>query len=65
MLITELLFLHYPVDGLPLIITTDASDTGIGGVLQQEVNGNMHNLYYHSQLMTTCEKKYSAIEKEA
>ena len=65
MLITEPLFLHYPVDSLPLILTTDASDTGVGGVLQQEVDGNMHNLYYHSQLMTTCEKKYSAIEKEA
>ncbi|CAF4669082.1 unnamed protein product [Rotaria sp. Silwood1] len=65
MLITEPLFLHYPVDHLPLILTTDASDIGIGGVLQQEVNGNIHNLYYHSQLMTTCEKKYSTIEKEA
>ncbi|CAF2156257.1 unnamed protein product, partial [Rotaria magnacalcarata] len=36
MLITEPLFLHYPVDDLPLILTTDASDIGIGGVLQQE-----------------------------
>ncbi|CAF4195533.1 unnamed protein product [Rotaria sp. Silwood2] len=65
MLITEPLFLHYPVDDVPLILTTDASDIQIGGVLQQELNGNIHNLYYHSQLMTTCEKKYSAIEKEA
>ncbi|CAF1466901.1 unnamed protein product [Rotaria magnacalcarata] len=44
MLITEPLFLHYPVDDLPLILTIDASDIGIGGVLQQNVNGNMHNL---------------------
>ncbi|CAF1281573.1 unnamed protein product [Rotaria magnacalcarata] len=65
MLITEPLFLHYPVDNLPLILTTDASDIGIGGVLQQEVNGNIHNLYYHSQVITPCERKYSAIEKEA
>ena len=49
----------------PLILTTDASNLGIGGVLQQEVDGELHNLYYHSQLMTPCERKYSTIEKEA
>ncbi|CAM4755978.1 unnamed protein product [Rotaria magnacalcarata] len=36
LLTTEPLFLHFPVDDLPLILTTDASDIGIGGVLQQE-----------------------------
>lgn len=65
MLVTAPLFLHYPVEGVPLILTTDASGIGIGGVLQQEVDGEVHNLYYHSQLMTPCERKYSAIEKEA
>ncbi|CAF3506519.1 unnamed protein product [Rotaria socialis] len=65
MLITEPLFLHYPIQDKPLILATDASGIGIGGVLQQEVGGKIHNLYYHSQLMTKCERKYSAIEKEA
>ncbi|CAF4190956.1 unnamed protein product [Rotaria sp. Silwood2] len=65
MLISEPLFLHYPVDGIPLMLTTDASGIGIGGVLQQEVGDEIHNLYYHSQLMTPSERKYSAIEKEA
>ncbi|CAF1423056.1 unnamed protein product [Rotaria sordida] len=65
MLITAPLFLHFPVDNQPFILTTDASDFGIGGVLQQEVNGQLRNLYYHSQLMTPCERKYSPIEKEA
>ena len=59
------MLLHYPVDNQPLILTTDASNIGIGGVLQQEVNGELCNLYYHSQLMTPRESKYSAIEKEA
>ncbi|CAF4195491.1 unnamed protein product, partial [Rotaria magnacalcarata] len=36
MLITEPLFLHFPIDNSPLILTTDASDTGLGGVLQQK-----------------------------
>ena len=41
MLVSEPLFLHYPVDDKPIILTTDASGGGIGGVLQQEVNGKM------------------------
>ena len=65
MLISEPLFLHYPVDDKPLVLTTDASALGVGGVLQQEVDGELRNLYYHSQLMTPCERKYSTIEKEA
>ena len=65
LLVSKPLFLHFPVDNVPLILTTDASNVGIGGVLQQEIDGQLYNLYYHSQLMTPCEKKYSAIEKEA
>lgn len=65
MLTTTPLFLHFPVDNHPLILTTDASNFAIGGVLQQEVNGQLKNLYYHSQVLTPCERRYSAIEKEA
>ena len=65
MLISEPLFLHYPIVDQPLILTTDASGFAIGGVLQQEIDGLFHNLYYHSQLLTPCERKYSTIEKEA
>jgi hypothetical protein len=65
MLVSQPLFLHYPVDNVPLMLATDASGIGVGGVLQQIVNGEVRNLYYHSQLITPCERKYSAIEKEA
>ena len=65
MLVSAPLFLHYPVPDRPLILTTDASGVGIGGVLQQDVDGHLHNLYYHSQVLTPCERKYSTIEKEA
>lgn len=65
MLTSAPLFLHYPVPDTPLILTTDASGIGIGGVLQQKIEGNLHNLYYHSQVLTPCERKYSTIEKEA
>ena len=47
------------------MLTTDASGIGIGGVLQRVVDEEVRNLYYHSQLMTPCEQKYSTIEKEA
>ena len=65
LLISKPLFLHYPVNDKPIILTTDANGVAIGGVLQQEVNKVMHNLYYHSQLLTPCQRKYSTIEKEA
>lgn len=65
MLMSKPLFLHYPVNEKPVILSTDASGAGIGGVLQQEVDGELHNLYYHSQLLTPCERNYSTIEKEA
>ena len=65
MLISKPLFLHYPVENELLVLATDASGIGIGGVLQQEVTGELRNLYYHSQLITPCERKYSTIEKEA
>ena len=65
MLTSAPLFLHYPVPDTPLILTTDASGIGIGGVLQQQINGTLYNLFYHSQVLTPCEQKYSTIEKEA
>ncbi|CAF1194496.1 unnamed protein product, partial [Didymodactylos carnosus] len=65
LLISQPLFLNFPVENKPMILTTDASGIGIGGVLQQEINGQRQNLYYHSQLMTPCERRYSTIEKEA
>ena len=52
MLIPEPLFLHYPVPDNPVILKTDASGIGIGGILQQEIDGELHNLYYPSQIMT-------------
>ena len=64
-LVNTPLFLNYLVDDVPLMLTIDASGIGIGGVPQQVADREVRNLYYHSQLMTPCERKYSAIEKEA
>ncbi|CAF4395313.1 unnamed protein product, partial [Didymodactylos carnosus] len=65
MLTTEPLILKYPVDTKPLMLSTDASKIGIGGVLYQEIEGERFHLYYHSQLISKSQQHYDTIEKEA
>ncbi|CAF0758678.1 unnamed protein product [Didymodactylos carnosus] len=65
MLTTAPLLLNFLDDSRPIILSTDLSDYGIGGVLQREINGETHNLYYHSQLINKAEKNYKTIEKDA
>ncbi|CAF4606086.1 unnamed protein product, partial [Rotaria sp. Silwood2] len=65
LLTTAPLLLHFPVDGFPLHLATDASGTATGGVLFQDVNGQRHNLFYHSKVLSPIEQKYSVPEKEA
>jgi hypothetical protein len=64
-LVTSPLFLDYPNDNYPLILTTDASKVGIGGTLQQKINGEIKNLYYHSQMISFSQRRYDPIELEA
>ncbi|CAF3979391.1 unnamed protein product, partial [Adineta steineri] len=59
------LFLRFPVDGVPLQLSTDASGFATGGVLYQDVDGSRHNLFYHSKILSPVEQKYSIPEKEA
>ncbi|CAF4675190.1 unnamed protein product, partial [Rotaria sp. Silwood2] len=48
-----------------LILSTDASDYSIGGVLYQEINGERKNIYFHSQMLPKLQRKWPTIEKEA
>ena len=64
-LTTSPLFLDYPNDNYPVILTTDASKVGIGGTLQQNINGEIKNLYYHSQVTSSTQRRYDPIELEA
>ncbi|CAF1687981.1 unnamed protein product, partial [Adineta ricciae] len=52
-LVTSPLCLDYSNDDCPIILTTDASKIGIGGTLQQNIHGEMKNLYYHSQVTSS------------
>ena len=65
LLMDQPLFLQFPIDGQPVILTTDASKVAIGGTLQQMVNGQLNNLYYHSQITTPTQRRYDPIELEA
>ncbi len=52
--------------GLESIITTDASDIGIGGMLSQRApDGAEKPVAFFSKSLTTTERNYSATEKEA
>lgn len=59
------LVLDLPDDVSPLILSTDASDIGIGGVLKQDTPTGIKVIYYHSQLLNAAQKQYATIEKEA
>ena len=65
LLTTASLLLHFPVDDFPLQLATDASSTATGDVLFQDINGQRHNLFYHSKVLSPIEQKYSVPEKEA
>lgn len=57
--------LHLPNLQLPFILRTDASDTGMGAVLMQKVDGVKFPTFYASKKFTKCQRNYAVIEKEA
>ena len=60
------LFLHFPAPNHPLILSTDASNNRIGGVLKQTApDDSLHIISYFSRMLSETEQRYSTIEKEA
>ena len=46
------------------VIQTDASDTGLGAVLTQVINGQERVLEFASRTMNSAERNYSVCERE-
>jgi transposase InsO family protein len=59
------LFLNFPDDTHPVLLSTDASQVGLGGVLYQDINNVRRILYYHSELLSSSQKRFHPIELEA
>ncbi|CAF1449569.1 unnamed protein product [Rotaria sordida] len=56
------LLLNFLDDTHPILLSTDASNVSIGGVLYQEINNVKKILYYHSELLSSSQKSYHPIE---
>ena len=63
-MIKSAVLLVHPVVGAPLRLTTDASDQGLGAVLEQEINKQWLPLGFFSHRLTPPEKNYSTFDKE-
>ena len=56
--------LHHPIPGAALVVTTDASATAVGAVLEQVVDGIHQPLAFFSKKLRLCEQKYSTFDRE-
>jgi hypothetical protein len=56
--------LHHPVPGATTALTTDASDTAIGAVLEQQVGEHWQPLAFFSRQLHKAEKNYATIDRE-
>ena len=56
--------LAYPTPDAPTCLMTDASDTAVGAVLQQNINGTWQPISFFSRKMTPAESRYSTFDHE-
>ncbi|CAM2719601.1 unnamed protein product [Rotaria socialis] len=59
------LMLDFPDDTQPILLSTNDSKAGLGGILYQEINDVIRILYYHSKLLSSSQKRFHPIELQA
>ena len=59
---TQLCFIDY---NLPIILRTDASKVGVGGVLLQKVDGKERYIVFLSKAFSAVQSRWAVIEQEA
>jgi hypothetical protein len=57
-------FLYFPKHDIPLELETDASETALGAVLFQTIDGEKHYVSFHSRVLLSSEVCYSIPRKE-
>ena len=62
--LAEATLLSHPAKDAETTITVDASDTAMGGQLEQKINGNFRPIAFFSKKLSSAEKKYSAFDRE-
>ena len=63
-LLTSAPILRVPDMSRPFLVTTDASQTGIAGMLSQEFGDGEHPVAFTSRKLTDAEKNYTVYEQE-
>jgi hypothetical protein len=56
--------LAHPLQNTPFILSSDASDVGVGGVLEQYQDGRLRPLSFFSRKLSPAESRHSAFDKE-
>ena len=56
--------LSYPKADAATCLMTDASDTAVGAVLQQYIDGTWHPISFFSKKMKPTERRYSTFDRE-
>ena len=62
--LTSAVSLSHPAPNAIISLVTDASDSHVGGVLQQQENGGWRPLAFFSRKLTPTEAKYSTFDRE-
>ena len=60
----EVSLLTHPHHDALTSIMTDASDTAVGAVLQQEIDNHWHPIAFFSKKLTPAETRYSTFDRE-